>query len=43
MCGPSYCSMRISQDIGAGIMPEVRASERRKEEVASRFRDKSDE
>jgi phosphomethylpyrimidine synthase len=41
MCGPSYCSMRISQDIGAGIMPEVRAKDRRKEEVATRLRSDS--
>ena len=38
MCGPSFCSMRISQDIGAGIMPEVRARDRRKEEVAGRLK-----
>ncbi len=38
MCGPSFCSMRISQDIGAGIMPEVRAKDRRKQEVAEKLK-----
>jgi phosphomethylpyrimidine synthase len=38
MCGPSFCAMRISQDIGAGIMPEVRAKDRRKAEVAEKLK-----